>query len=94
MDLVIRMTRLTYSGGCRAVRIGWVIIWEYGELLLGSRFSMRMKSKVYHGCIRSPILHGNKTLCLKENEKAIFKENEKSYGESHVQSESCWQKDD
>ena len=42
--------KLNSSGGCEAavtarVRIGWVKFREYGELLLGNRFPLRMKSK-------------------------------------------------
>ena len=42
--------RLNSSGGCEAaaiarVRIGWVRFKECGELLLGNRFSLRMKLK-------------------------------------------------
>ena len=60
--------------------------------MLRNRFPLRMKGKVYHCCVGSAILYGSKTCCLKENE-SNFKENEESYGESHVQSESCQQKD-
>ena len=54
--------RLHSSGGCEAavkVRIGWVRFGECGELLLGNRFSLRMKDKVYGCCIRSAILYGS-----------------------------------
>ena len=83
--------RLNASDGCEAavtakVRIGWVRFRECGELLLGNRFPLKMKSKVYRCCVRSAILYGSEACCLKENEKAILRE---SYGESHVQSESC-----
>ena len=49
--------RLNASGGCEAavtarVRIAWVRFRECGELLLGNRFSLKMKGKVYHCCIR------------------------------------------
>ena len=66
--------KLNASGGCEAavtarVRIGWVRFIECGVLLLGNRFSLRMKSKVYRCCIRSAILYGSEAWCLKENEK-------------------------
>ena len=54
---------LNASGGCEAtvtakVRIGWVRYMECGELLLGNRFPLKMKSKVYR-CARSAILYGS-----------------------------------
>ena len=70
--------RLNASGGCEAavtarVRIGWVRFRECGELLLGNRFPLKVKGKVYRCCVRSAILHGRETWCLKENEKAILR---------------------
>ena len=58
--------RLNASGGCEAavtarVRTGWVRFRECGELLLGNRFSLKMKGKVYRCCVRSAILYGNET---------------------------------
>ena len=81
------------SGGCEAavtarVRIGWVRFRECGELLLGNRFPLRMKGKVYRCCIRSAILYGSEAWCLKKM-KSNIKENKESYGENHVWSESC-----
>ena len=66
--------RLNSSGGCEAavtarVRIGWVRFRENGELLLGNRFPLKMKSKVYRCCVRLAILYGSEDWCLKENEK-------------------------
>ena len=49
---------LNCSGGCEAavtVIIGWVRFRECGELLLGNRFPLKMKDKVYR-CIESAIL--------------------------------------
>ena len=90
--------RLNASGGCEAsvtarVKIGGVRFRECGELLLGSRFFLKMKGKVYRCCVRSAILYGSEVWCLKENEKVNFKNGE-SYGESHVRSESGRQEDD
>ena len=70
--------RLNASGGCEAavtarVRIDWVRFRECGELLLGNRFPLKMKGKVYCSCVRSAILYGSETWCLKENEKAILR---------------------
>ena len=54
--------RLNASGGCEAavtakVRIGWVRFRECGKLLLGNRFPLKMKGKVYRCCVRSAILY-------------------------------------
>ena len=70
--------RLNASGGCEAavtarLRIGWVRLRERGELLLGNRFPLKMKGKVYRCCARSAILYGSETWCLKRNEKAILR---------------------
>ena len=56
--------KLNASGGCEAavtarVRIGWVRFRESGELLLGNRFLLKTKGKVYRCCIRSAILYGS-----------------------------------
>ena len=50
--------RLHSSSSCEAaftarLRIGWVRFRVCGELLLGNRFPLRMKSNVYGCCIRS-----------------------------------------
>ena len=63
--------RLNASGGCKAavtarLRIGWARFKECEELLLGNRFPVRMKGKVYRCCVRSGILYGNEGWCLKE----------------------------
>ena len=75
--------KLSASGGCEAavtarVRIGWVRFRECEELLLGSRFPLKMKGKVYRCCVRSAILNGSETWCLKENEKAILRRTERA----------------
>ena len=75
--------RLNASGGCEAadtatVRIGWVRFRECGELLLGNRFPLKMKGKVYRCCVRSAVLYENKTWCLKENEIAILRRTERA----------------
>ena len=56
-----RGDRLNASGGCETavtarVRIGWLKFGECGELLLGRRFSLKMKGMVYRSCVRSTIL--------------------------------------
>ena len=75
--------RLNASGGCEAavtarVRIGWVRFRECGELLLGNRFPLKMKGKVYRCCVRSAILYGSETWRLKENDKAILRRTERA----------------
>ena len=75
--------RLNSSGGCEAavtarVRNGWVRFRKCGELLLGNRFSLRMKGKVYCCCVKSAILYGSEAWCLKENEKEILKRMERA----------------
>ena len=75
--------RLNASGNCEAaviarVRTGWVRFRECGELLLGNRFPLKMKGKVYRCCVRSAILYGSETWCLKENEKAILRRTERA----------------
>ena len=80
--------KLNFSGGCEVtvtgrVRIVWVRFRECGKLLLGNRFPLRMKSKIYFCCARSALLFGSEAWCLKENEKAISWRTE-SYVESHV----------
>ena len=75
--------KLNASGGCEAavtarVRIGWIRFREYGELLLGNRFPLRMKDNVYRCCVRSSLLYGSEAWCLKENERAILKRKERA----------------
>ena len=73
MDFVLWEARLNSSGGWEAEvtreRIGWVRFRECGELLLGNRFPLRMKDKVYCCCIRLAILYGREAWRLKEKEK-------------------------
>ena len=81
--IVQTIDRLNASGGREAavtarVRIGWVRFRECGELLLGNRFPLKMKGKVYRCCVRSAILYGSETWCLKENEKAILRRTERA----------------
>ena len=86
--------RLNVSGGCEGavtarVRIGWVRFRECGELLLRNRFPLKMKGKVYRCCVRSAMLYGSETWCLKENEKAILRRTERAMVRA-----MCGQKDD
>ena len=75
--------RLNASGSCEAAvtaraRIGWVRFRICGELLLGNRFPLKMKGKVYLCCVRSAILYGSEAWCLKENEKEILRRTEEA----------------
>ena len=56
--------RLNASGGCEAavtarVRIGWVRFRECGDLILGNRFPLKIKGKVYRFCVRLAMLYGS-----------------------------------
>ena len=75
--------RINAKGGCEVVvtarvRISWVRFRECGELLLGNRFPLMMKGKVYCCCIRSKILYQSEAWCLKENEKSISRRMERT----------------
>ena len=75
--------KLNASGGCETavtskVRIGWIKFRECGELLRGRKFSLRMKGMVYQSCVRSAMLYGSETWCLRENEMAILRRTEKA----------------
>ena len=59
------------------VRTGWVRFRESGELLLRNR--LRMKGRVYHCFVRSAILYGSGTWCLKITSNFV---NGESYGEA------------
>ena len=48
------------------VRIGCVRFRECGELLLGNKFPLKMKGKIYRCCVRSAILYGSEAWCLKK----------------------------
>ena len=51
---------------------------ECRELLRGRRFSLRMKGMVYGSCIRSVMLYGSETWCLRENEMVILRRTERA----------------
>ena len=74
--------RLNPSGGREAAvtartRVGWKKFRECGEILFGKRFSLRMKGKVYKSYVRSTMLYGSKTWCLRENKVAILRRAER-----------------
>ena len=55
----------------------WIRFREREELLLGNRFPLKIKGKVYRCCLRSTILHGNEVWCLEAIEKAILRRTER-----------------
>ena len=71
------------SGGCETVmtsrvRIEWMKFTQCGELIRERRFSSRMKGMVYRSCVRSAMLYGSDTWCLRESEMAILRRTEKA----------------
>ena len=47
-------------------------------MLLGKKFSLKLKGKVYRSCVRSAMLYGSETWCLKENEMVILRRTERA----------------
>ena len=75
--------RLNASGVSEAAvtartRIGWIKFRKCGELLHGRKFLLKMKQRIYQSCVRSAMLYGSETLCLRENEMAILRRTEKA----------------
>ena len=75
------MDRLNASGGSEAAvtaktRIGWIKFRECEELLYGKNFSLKMKGRIYESCVRSAMLYGSETWCLRE--MAILRRTEKA----------------
>ena len=86
--------RLNAGCGCVAavtarVRINWVKFRKCGELLLENIFSLKIKGKIYRCCVRSAMLYGSETWCLKENGKAILRRRQRAMMRANVRSESC-----
>ena len=74
---------LNTSGGSEAAvtaraRIGWIKFRESWELHYGRKFLLKMKERIYQSCIRSAMLYGSETLCLRENKMAILRRTEKA----------------
>ena len=66
------------GSGCEAAvtaraRIGWVKFRECRELLNSKRFSLKLEGMVYRSCVRSAMLYGSETRCLRESEKTILR---------------------
>ena len=51
---------------------------EYGELLHGRIFSLKIKGMIYHTCVRSAMLYGSETWCLRESKMAILRRTERA----------------
>ena len=74
---------LNASGGCETaitarVRIRQMKFRECGELLLGRRFSLKMKGMVYRSCVRSAMLCGSERWYWRENEMIILRRTERA----------------
>ena len=46
---------------------------ECGELLLGRKYLLKIKGRIYQSCIRSIMLDESETWCLREKELAILR---------------------
>ena len=71
------------SGGCKAAataraRIGWVKFKECRELLNSKRLSLKTKGMVYWSCVKSVMLYGSESWCLRENEMSILRRTERA----------------
>ena len=74
--------RLNATGGCETAvtgrsRIGSMKFRKCSEILEGRRFSLKMKRKIYKSYVRSAVLYGSKTWCLREKEMAILRKTER-----------------
>ena len=75
--------RVNASGGCKAAvtaraRIGCMKFKRCRELLNSKRFSFKMKRMVYRSFVRSVMLYGSETWCLRENKMAILRRTERT----------------
>ena len=60
------------------MKIRWIKFKECGELFYGRKFSSKIKGKICRNCLRSAVLYGSETWCLRENEMAILRRTEKA----------------
>ena len=75
--------RLNAKGGSEAAvtartRIGWIKFRECEELVYGKKFSLKMKGRIDQSCVRSAMLYGSETWCLRDNQLAILRKTEKA----------------
>jgi len=86
------------SGGYEPVetartRLRWMKFRECGEFLYGKKFSLNMKERVYRTCVRSAMLYGSETWCLRENQTSILRWIERAMVMSNVWHETDGQKE-
>ena len=82
MGLCYLNDRLNASRGCEAAviaktRVGWKKFRECGEILFGKKFSLWIKEKIYKSYVRSAMLYGSETRCLRENKVTILRRAER-----------------
>ena len=70
--------RLNATGMCKTAetarsRIGWIKFRERSEILKGRRFTLKTNRKVYKSCVRSAMLYGSETWCLREKQMATLR---------------------
>ena len=59
-------------------RLRWIKFREFGELLHGRKDLLKMKEMIYLSRMRSAMLYGSETWCLRENEMMILRRTEKA----------------
>ena len=69
---------LNASGGCETavtsrIRIGWMKFRVRRVVIRGRKFSLRMKGVVYRSRVKSAMLYGSETWCLRETEMTILR---------------------
>ena len=70
---------MSAGGGCEAaVTCGWVKFMDFGELLYGRRFPLKLKGAVYKSYVRPATPNGSEAWCLKESEMEILHRTERS----------------
>ena len=74
---------MSAGGGCEAAvtaitRCWWAKFREYGELLYGWRFPLKLKGAAHRSYVRPAILHGSEAWRLKESEMEILRRTERS----------------
>jgi len=78
------------SGGCEAavtarIRTGWMKFREYGEILHGKNYSLKLKEKIYQSCVRSvmDVVFGGKGVVNSEKDRESNVWNEVDGQEKH-----------
>ena len=59
-------------------RLGWMKFRECGELLMGKRYLLKIKERIYHSCVRLVMLCERKIWCLRERELVILQRTERA----------------